>query len=474
MPRANPVIPGVLDRERFDRANRAWQDLCERFLPITHENSLWRFSRQPLPDDPEQGWKLHISATVLNAHVVLERVAPLLIGCGVQFKATATLNQLRDINTGLLHGYSQIGKFLTVYPRTTEESVCLAAQLHELTLNCQAPVIPFDKRFTPDSNVYYRYGAFKLLKLETAEGLATNAIRDPLNNLVPDQRDSEKAHPDWIKNPFPQPAISQPGSELNPLKTTYRVFRALSQRGKGGVYQAVDLSSQPPRFCLLKEGRQLGELSWDGRDGRWRVEQEKRVLCQLNELGVRVPDVYDSFYLNRNFYLVTEFIAGESLQSLLDRQQRRLSISRALRYGYEITLLLDSIHSVGWVWRDCKPANLMRTRRGDWRPLDFEGACPINQPKDFLWRTPAYTPPQSANSESTASPKDDFYALGVILYQMLTGILPNVEMIEPISKLRCGVPHAVNELIKDLLAVTPPPVSARTIASRLKNMISVE
>lgn len=465
---AAPLEPG---RDQCNRLSQLWRELCDRYLPVVLENSLWRYNRAPLPNDPEQGWKLHISATILNAHSILQQVAPLLIGAGVQFKATATLNDLADLNTGLHHGYSQIGKFITVYPRTNSEAISLASQLHKLTRGFPAPVVPFDKRYKPDSNVYYRYGAFRSLKLLNADGSQSQALRHPNGTLVPDLRDAEKAKPDWIDDLLPHQAV--PANRSNPLTTTYKVFRALSQRGKGGVFQAIDLSVEPPRCCLLKEGRRHGELSWDGRDGYWRVEQEERVLRQLRQLGVAVPEVYGSFDLDGNRYLATEFIAGESLQSLLSRQQRRFSVSRALGYGIEIARLLDDIHSVGWVWRDCKPANLILTQSGAWRPVDFEGACPANQPDEFLWRTPAYTAPaHRAASETRSCAQDDCYALGVILYQMLSGKLPEVDALTPLEKLRPGVPAEARQVVMELLtAKAKQRPSAKAVAQRLAKII---
>lgn len=469
--RTSPATPPQPGRDQCSWLCQVWQELCERYLPVRLKDSQWRYSRIPQPDDPEQGWKLHIPATVLNAHSVLEKVAPLLIAEGVQFKAPSSLGELANINTGLHHGYSQIGKFITVYPVTNSEAVSLATQLHELTQNFPAPVIPFDKRYKPGSNVYYRYGAFKSLKLVTSDGKLVQALRQPDGKLVPDLRDSEQAKPDWVDDLFPQQSPSSlPTQTHNPLITSYKTFRALSQRGKGGVFQAIDLSAKPPRFCLLKEGRRHGELSWDGRDGYWRVKQEERVLVQLFKLGVAVPEVYASFELDGNRYLVTEFIAGESLQSLLDKQQKRLSISRALGYGIEIAKLLDSIHSVGWVWRDCKPANLILTKSGRWRPVDFEGACSVNQPDEFWWRTPAYTAPADrAASKTRSSVFDDLYALGVILYQMLTGRLPEVQALVPVEKLRRGVPAEVRQVVMELLSVEATQHnSGKAIARRLK------
>src|SRR5437762_2881109 len=86
-----------------------WERLCARHLSVVREGSLWRYSRAPVAGDPEQGWKLHVSATVLTANEALKRVAPLLKSRGTQFKAPASLRELQRINCGLFYGYSQVG-----------------------------------------------------------------------------------------------------------------------------------------------------------------------------------------------------------------------------------------------------------------------------------------------------------------------------------------------------------------------------
>ena len=156
-----------------------WAELCRRFLPVTVAGSFWRYSREMSPDDPEQGWKLHIPATVLTAGRVLRRVGPLLRDRGVLFKATASLGELMKLNSGFDYGYSQVGKFITVYPRTSEEAVQLAERLHELTLGMTAPDVPFDRRYRPGGCVYYRYGAFRSMEVEGGDGETAHAIRDP-------------------------------------------------------------------------------------------------------------------------------------------------------------------------------------------------------------------------------------------------------------------------------------------------------
>src|SRR5262245_39896829 len=271
-----------------------WRELCATYLPVIPDGTTWRYSREASSGDMAQGWKLHLSANLLTACEVMRRAAPYLRKSGALFKGPASLQDLAQINCGLSHGYSQIGKFITVYPRSDDEAVALARKLHRVTRGLSAPAVPFDLQFRPGSCVYYRYGAFDRLEMEAPDGARVPAIRHPAGHLVPDRREAGAAKPDWVSDPFVAgpfvagPFVAGPfvaermqrtaPPQDSPLRSTFRAFRALSQRGKGGVYQAIDLSGDAPRFCLLKEGRQGGEINWDGRDGHWRVRSEERVL----------------------------------------------------------------------------------------------------------------------------------------------------------------------------------------------------
>lgn len=449
----NSLVSSRFSSTRARKVTRLkyWNDLCDRYLPVAHENSIWRFHRPPRREDPEQGWKLHVSATVLNANLVLGRIAPFLAARGVQFKAPNSLEEVKRLNSGMDYSYTQIGKVITVYPRSDSEAVVIARKLHGLTRHLSAPGVPFDLRYIRGSNVYYRYGAFRLMEMDLQNGARVPALKNPEGILVPDLYRPEMVEPSWAKNPFPIRRGRTP--RVTPLNSTFRVFRALSQRGKGGVYQAVDLSTQPPRLCLIKEGRKAGELGWDRRDGRWRVKHEERVLVALRERGVNVPSVHSSFELTGNYYLVTEFIEGENLLSYLLRKKRRLSVARALKHGLELAKFISQVHGAGWVWRDCKPSNLILTNRGELRSLDFEGACPIDRRDTIAWLTPAFAPPvASRGGYSRPLACDDLFAFGTILYLLLIGRMPQDRPLPlTVQKLRSNTPPEVAELISELL-----------------------
>ena len=459
---------------REDASIVEWTQICRRYLPFISDDGKWRFSREIRPDDPEQGWKLHLSATLITATVVLRRIAPLLQSHGALFKAPVSLDELNRINSGLDYGYSQVGKVFTIYPRNNEDAVQLARHLHHLTAGMSAPVVPFDRQFQPGSCLYYRYGGFKLLEIRSSDGSNIPAVQNQAGRLVPDSRESWASDLSWISDPFQgrhQPP--EPVSAASPLKTRFRVFRALTQRGRGGVYQAIDLHTRPPSLCILKEGRRNGETGLDGQDGFNRAQNEERVLSRLRICGIEAPRLYSSFEVEGNYYLAMEFIDGESLHSLLSKRQRRLRLTQALRYGVQISEIVAQLHAAGWAWRDCKPGNLMMTRKGIFRPIDFESACPCGRPDPLPWRTPDFTPPESAHGSSGGA-SDDLYAVGAILFLLLTGRTPGASASIPATKWRRNLPSEILSIISDLLSPEPQRRPAAVdVAKSLKALLSV-
>ncbi|MGB7923987.1 MAG: serine/threonine-protein kinase [Pyrinomonadaceae bacterium] len=457
--------------------NARWRELCERYLPLTARDSIWRYSRGVSPNDPDQGWKLRIPASALTASAVMEKVAPFLQRRKLLFKAPVSLQELEKLNSGIYYGYSQVGKVITVYPQTTAEAVRLARVLHRLTRHMRhAPAVPFDLKFRPEGCLYYRYGSFSVLEKENADGTRTLAIRDPEGQLVADRRDSDKGMPDWVTDPFATKRAQRRTKIVEtPLLKTFRAFRALSQRGKGGVYHALDLSVAPPRLCVLKEGRENGETGLDGLDGYRRIEHEERVLAALQSEGVTSPPrVYSSFKAEKNYYLALEYIEGETLERWLGKRKRRLAVSSALRCALRISNLVARIHAAGWVWRDCKPGNLMLTNGGEIRPLDFEGACPVETPDPMPWGTISYVPPEWKDQfRGQSRLPEDLYALGVLIYLLLTGQLPDASSMLPVERLRRDVPAGARRVVMELLdADSRRRPTARAVARRLKAALS--
>src|SRR5436190_6156484 len=106
-------------------------------------SDLWLSLYKEPVDIPEQGWKLHVSANPQTAAEVLKRTLPILLAETSTFKVISSISRLVEFNFGLL-GLSQIGKFITAYPRDDAHAVSLAVALDEATRGLCGPAVPSD------------------------------------------------------------------------------------------------------------------------------------------------------------------------------------------------------------------------------------------------------------------------------------------------------------------------------------------
>lgn len=397
--------------------NRAseWRELVEQTLPHA-QGEVWRFSDSTAAL-PQQGFKLHLSATVLSAAELLRAVAPLLRD--EAFKAPATLELIRQLNCGLFYGVSQIGKIITVYPRTPQRALELAEQLDDVTRGLAAPLVPYDLRFRSSRVVSYRWGAFTMTD-------GDSVVTRPDGVTEPDERSAGRAVPSWVVDPLACTTPS-PTSRLRLLKA----FEALAQRGKGGVYRVLDLECLPARLCVMKEGRRHGETEPDGTDGWTRVCREEATLRRLRDAGAPVPRVWSAFDEADARYLLLEDLGERTLHSLIEEAREWSSLRRlaaAHRLLPRLARALASVHMIGLAWRDLKPHNIVLRDEEPWL-IDFEGACSQSE-VGVEWGSPGYVPRDAASDWQAA----DVFALGVSLAQLAAGSLePPDERVAPSS-----------------------------------------
>lgn len=334
---------------------------------------------------------------------------------GVLFKAPSELDLLMQINSGL--HYTQIGKFITVYCLDDRQTVAVAADLRRAARGLDGPEVPFDLPLGRDCPVYARYGSF----IDAGRPDRGGTIRDRKGRWQPDDR--TVAVPTWLTPPFP--LLPPPStSALGLLGNDCIVFRSLSQRGKGGVYEALDLSLKRGRLCIVKEGRRHGETFWDGSDGRERLDHELKVLAALSRAGIAVPEVLRTLVQDRNRYVVFAKLPGRTLLPRNSMTVPRPSWSAAARLYQRLGSLLGRIHAAGWVWRDCKPDNIF-SWHGQLTPIDLEGACRPWDVDKAPWGALQYTPDKIYRSlRRPAGYAEDLFALGVIVFQFGTGLLP--------------------------------------------------
>ena len=195
------------------------------------------------------------------------------------------------------------------------------------------------------------------------------------------------------------------------LAGRYRIGELLGRGGLGEVYQAEDL--------VLGESVALKFLSADPEKTTDRAEMllnELRLARRVSHINVcRLHDVGEAA---GHYFLSMELIDGETLASLLHRQGRP-SPTTAHNLARELCAALDAVHRQGILHRDLKPGNLMLDSFGRIRLMDF-GLAGWTDAK-VQGGTPAYMAPE-LHTGSSASVASDIYALGLVLYELFTGV----------------------------------------------------
>jgi serine/threonine protein kinase/Tfp pilus assembly protein PilF len=246
--------------------------------------------------------------------------------------------------------------------------------------------------------------------------------------LVPHPEDAAAAHSRRETVAIGAAVSSGSVRALPDFVGAYRILRLLGQGGMGAVYLAEQHS--PHRVVALKvikPGLATDELLR-------RFAQEANALGRLQHPGI--AQIYEAGTADRGYgaqpYFAMEFIEGTSLREYADRQQ--LSPSRRLELMARICDAVQHAHQRGIIHRDLKPGNILVDAAGDPKILDFgvarvaDGDTPSTRHTDLgqVVGTLAYmSPEQVLGDPLELDTRSDVYALGVIVYELLSGRLPH-------------------------------------------------
>jgi eukaryotic-like serine/threonine-protein kinase len=212
------------------------------------------------------------------------------------------------------------------------------------------------------------------------------------------------------------------GQLRSALADRYRIERELGAGGMATVYLARDLKHD--RQVALKVLRpELAAIL-----GGERFLSEIKTTANLQH--PHILPLHDSGEAGGMVYYVMPFVEGESLRDRLTREQQ-LPVDEAVRIACEVADALEYAHQQGVIHRDVKPENIL-LHGGHALVADFgialaasksEGATRMTETGMSLG-TPAYMAPEQAMGERSITPKADIYALGAVLYEMLSGEPP--------------------------------------------------
>lgn len=237
----------------------------------------------------------------------------------------------------------------------------------------------------------------------------------------------------------------------------YQIDQVIGHGNFGAVYLAQH-RNQPTQKVALKE-------TFDPNSIR-SFEGEFAVLNGL--LHPNLPQYHEMFVVEDNGYLVMEFVPGQSLEQILQRQNRPLPESQVLGYAVQLCDLLAYLHRQDHpiIHRDIKPANIRLTPDGLIKLVDFgiakQGTGATSRSRRAL--TPAYAPLEQYGHGQHTDPRSDIYSLGATLYHLLSNqepssaadrIASSTDPLPPLASLAPSVSRHVAAAISQALAMTP-------------------
>ena len=211
------------------------------------------------------------------------------------------------------------------------------------------------------------------------------------------------------------------------IKNRYKIISSLGGGGCSNTYLAQDIQRPGNPQCVVKQMCPASQET-EYLDVLRRLFNNEADILETLGKNPQIPYLLAFFEENQQFYLVQEFIPGDSLaQELVPSVPR--SRSEVINILQEVLQVMVFIHSYGVIHRDIKPSNLMRRATDAHIVLIDFGAVKQVQPQDqenqtIVIGTPSYAPPEQMNGMPQFN--SDIFALGIIGIQAFTGVNPKI------------------------------------------------
>jgi hypothetical protein len=387
----------------------------EHALVPDSKNKIYIFGYPPYIKDlrlPDAGIKLHVSATIMNATKIANIALPFLLGNRIAFKIILCGQFLMQLNNGLF-GFSQIGKFITIYPESQVKII--AHSIDQKLSNFYSPIIPSDYRLHDTSIIYYRYGLYNPHTMPF-DGEKNNAfIILPSGLPIADTKNPDSPIPKEIHNPF---QIIEKKKFKTFIADRFIILKVLRQGAKGGVYLSLDLKQTPsPQIIALKEGRRWSICDPCGINDADKLERQFHFLQSIKNLNIAVKPL-DLFSFPDQLLFSMEVAGHTSFAEKLFA--KKFSVNTALRWLLKITQMIITLHEHGIYCIGLAPQHILFNKKNVIQFVDLMPWAEHIFSEYRLQQSIGFMPKLSVISSIKSKEKQlincDIYALGSLLY----------------------------------------------------------
>lgn len=204
------------------------------------------------------------------------------------------------------------------------------------------------------------------------------------------------------------------------LDNRYKILEKVGSGGMASVYKAQDILLD--RIVAVKI---LHSKYASDHDFVVRFRQEAQAAAKLSQPNI--VNIYDVGYDENAHYIVMEYVRGETLKDYIEKHGH-LTINTSIQISFDIGEALEHAHANGIVHCDIKPHNILVTETGRIKVADFGIARAINSSsstkdeKSVLGSVHYFSPEQASGGK--IDERTDIYSLGVVMYEMMTGVVP--------------------------------------------------
>jgi serine/threonine protein kinase len=255
------------------------------------------------------------------------------------------------------------------------------------------------------------------------------------------------------------------------IQANYRVIKLIGEGGMNRVYLVETIDGRQ-RFAL-KVTKEQSEVQSSQQEIYNQFLKEISVLTTLSHPAI--PHVQEYFTMGTSYCIVEEYIGGISLERYLEKNKP--TERDVVAWALTLCSVLELLHKNGLIFRDMKPANVVKTKKGDIKLIDFDIARHYKKGKlidTTLLGTPGYAAPETYG-KAQSDARSDVYSLGATMHHLLSGVDPQDHpfQFEPLEKLRPGISKSLAQVVEKALQ-NMPEKRFRTVAELKKALQAVQ